>query len=248
METIISQNAREASRAAGSAVADLVRNKPTAVLGLATGGTPQRLYEELIRARREEGLDFSRVVTFNLDEYVGLGPNDSRSYHFYMWKNLFSHINIKPENARVPNGLAADVPASCAAYERAIAAAGGIDLQVLGLGENGHIGFNEPGSAFDSRTRVETLSAQTIRNNARFFGGDEKRVPRHSVTMGLATIMEARRILLLAFGDAKAAAVAAMIEGPVATKLPASVLQHHPDAQVFLDPSAAAALKRARFA
>ena len=244
MEVIISKDAQVASRAAARVAAALVREKPDAVLGLATGGTPQRLYGELIRMHREEGLDFSSITTFNLDEYAGIGRGHPQSFHTFMWKTLFSRINIQPENVHIPDGVAADIPASCAAYEQAVADAGGIDLQVLGIGANGHIGFNEPGSSFDSRTRLKALSPQTVQDNAAFFGGDEDRVPRRSITMGLGTIMAARRFLLLAFGSAKAAAVAAMIEGPVSTLLPASILRQHPGTTVFLDKTAASALKR----
>ena len=243
MEVIISQNARAASQAAARVVTALVRGKPNAVLGLATGGTPERLYEELIRTHREGELDFSECTTFNLDEYLGLAVDHPQSFHAFMWRNLFSKINIKPENTHIPDGLAVDVVASCSAYERAIIAAGGIDLQVLGIGANGHIGFNEPTSSFASRTRIKTLAQRTVQDNACFFGGDDEQVPRHCVTMGIGTIMDARKIVLLAFGEAKAEAVAAMIEGSVCAMVPASILQHHANVKVFLDEAAAAALK-----
>lgn len=242
MEIVIHNDERAASRAAAQGVATLLRNKPNAVLGLATGSSPMRLYRELIRMHREAGLDFSRVATFNLDEYLGIPSNHPQSFRTFMWQNLFSQINIRPENVHIPDGAATDIPASCAAYEQAIAAAGGIDLQVLGIGTNGHIGFNEPTSSFASRTRLKTLAPQTVRHNARFFGGDENQVPHRSITMGIGTIMNARKILMLAFGDGKAAAVSAMVEGPVSSMVPASILQHHPDATVFIDEAAASAL------
>lgn len=243
MEVIIKSDAQAASVAAARVVARLVREKPNAVLGLATGSTPLTLYKELIRLHREEGLDFSAVRTFNLDEYIGLEKEHPQSYYTFMWENLFSQINIKPENVHIPDGMAADVPASCAAYEREIVAAGGIDLQVLGIGSDGHIGFNEPTSSFASRTRIKTLTRQTVADNARFFDGDEAKVPHHCITMGIGTIMDARMNLMLAFGAGKAGAISTMVEGPVASMMPASILQHHPAAKVFIDEAAASELK-----
>ena len=247
MEIIIQENGQAASEAAARVVARLVREKPDAVLGLATGSTPLMLYKELIRLHKEEGLDFSEVSTFNLDEYVGLEKEHPQSYHTFMWENLFSQINIQPENVHIPDGMAVDVPASCAAYERGIVAAGGVDLQVPGIGSDGHIGFNEPTSSFASRTRIKTLTQQTVLDNARFFEGNESRVPRHCITMGIGTIMDARMNLMLAFGANKAAAVAATVEGPVASTIPASILQHHPSAKIFMDKDAATDLKRADY-
>ncbi|MDF7823492.1 glucosamine-6-phosphate deaminase [Pontiellaceae bacterium B12227] len=247
MEIIIKENAQVASEGAARVVARLVREKPNAVLGLATGSTPLMLYKELIRLHKEEGLDFSKVTTFNLDEYIGLPRDHEQSYSTFMWDNLFRHINIQPENVHIPDGMAADVPASCTAYERAIENAGGIDLQVLGIGSDGHVGFNEPTSSFASRTRIKTLTQQTVADNARFFEGNESMVPRHCITMGIGTIMEARMNLLLAFGEGKAAAVERMVEGPVASVMPASILQHHPVAKIFIDEGAAADLKLADY-
>lgn len=244
MEIIVNETSDQACQAAARLIARLLREKPDAVLGLATGGTPLPLYRELIRMHREEGLDFSRVTTFNLDEYVGLAPDHPQSYHHFMWTEFFQHINIRPENTHIPDGLTPDVPACCEAYERDIAAAGGIDLQVLGIGSDGHIGFNEPSSSLASRTRIKTLTPRTLKDNARFFGGDERQVPHHSMTMGIGTILEARRIVLLAFGPKKANAVAAAAEGPVTALLPASALQLHPVTKVFLDEEAASSLQR----
>ena len=243
MEIIIKENGQAASSAAARVVARVVREKPNAVLGLATGSTPLMLYKELIRLHTVDRLDFSRVTTFNLDEYVGLEKTHPQSYHAFMWDNLFGQINIKPENVHIPDGMAKDIPASCAAYERAIKDAGGIDLQVLGIGSDGHVGFNEPTSSFGSRTRIKTLTQQTVADNARFFDGDEALVPRHCITMGIGTIMDARMNLMLAFGKNKAAAIAATVEGPVTSIIPASILQHHPSAKVFIDEAAASALK-----
>ena len=247
MEIIIQQNKQTASVAAARVVARLVREKPDAVLGLATGSTPLPLYAELIRMHREEGLDFSAVTTFNLDEYVGLEADHEQSYHSFMWQSFFSHININPNKIHIPDGMTTDVPACCAAYEQAIVDAGGIDLQILGIGSDGHIGFNEPTSSFASRTRIKTLTQETVADNARFFDGDESKVPRHCITMGIGTIMAARSNIMLAFGGGKAEAIAAMVEGPVAAMVPASILQHHRNAKVFIDDAAAAQLKRADY-
>jgi glucosamine-6-phosphate deaminase len=243
MEIIIKENGQEASDAAAKVVARMVREKPDAVLGLATGSTPLMLYKELVRLYKEDGLDFSRVRTFNLDEYIGLSGDHEQSYRKFMWDHLFRHINIKPENVYIPDGMTHDVPGFCAAYEKNIVEAGGIDLQVLGIGSDGHVGFNEPTSSFGSRTRIKTLNRQTVADNARFFGGDESRVPRHCITMGIGTIMEARMNIMLAFGEGKADAVCAAVEGPVTSMIPASILQHHPNAKIFIDPSAASKLQ-----
>jgi glucosamine-6-phosphate deaminase len=226
MEIIIKQDSLDASATAARVVARLVREKPDAVLGLATGSTPLVLYRELVRMYEEE---------------------HPHSYHTFMWENLFSRINIDPRNVHLPDGMAEEVPASCENYEWKIRQAGGIDLQVLGIGSDGHIGFNEPTSSFASRTRIKTLTRQTVADNARFFGGDETKVPRHCITMGIGTIMEARMILMLAFGEAKADAVAASIEGPVAAVMPASFLQHHPAAKIFVDEAAAKGLRLADY-
>ncbi len=243
MEIIIKQDALTGSQAAARVVARLVREKPNAVIGLATGSTPLMLYKELIRMHKEEGLDFSRVTTFNLDEYIGLPKEHPQSYHSFMWNHLFSQINIPSERIHIPDGMAEDIPLSCATYEAAITAGGGIDLQILGIGSDGHIGFNEPTSSFGSRTRIKTLTQQTVADNARFFGGDESQVPRHCITMGIGTIMDARMNLMLAFGENKAEAVAATIEGPVTAIMPASILQHHPMAKIFIDEAAASRLQ-----
>ena len=243
MEIIIKDNGQAASETAARVVGRLVREKPNAVIGLATGSTPLILYKELIRLHQEEGLDFSEVTTFNLDEYIGLSADHEQSYRRFMNENLFDHINIKIENTHVPNGMAKDVPATCAAYEQKIIDAGGIDLQVLGIGSDGHVGFNEPTSSFASRTRIKTLTKQTVADNARFFNDDESKVPHHCITMGIGTIMDARIIIMLAFGASKAAAVAATVEGPVASIMPASILQHHSSAKVFIDEAAASMLK-----
>ena len=246
MEIIIQPSAEAASILAARIIAQLVRRKPDAVLGLATGSTPLATYRALVHMHREEGLDFSRVTTFNLDEYVGLPPEHPQSYHAFMEEHLFRHLNIPRERIHIPNGLAADVPAECAAYEAAIVAAGGIDLQLLGIGTDGHIGFNEPSSSLASRTRIKTLTAQTRQDNARFFGSAAE-VPLHVITMGVGTIMDARQVLLLAFGERKAPAIAAAVEGPITAMNPASILQMHPVAKCLADEPAAARLTRLEY-
>ncbi len=242
MEIIIQSTPERASEIAARMIARLLRAKPNAVVGLATGSTPLHLYRELVRQK----LDWSRVTTFNLDEYVGLAPEHSQSYHSFMWENFFRHINIAKRNVHLPNGQAKDIPAFCLRYEKQIRAAGGIDLQVLGIGTEGHIGFNEPTSSLASRTRIKTLTEQTRRDNARFFG-ESVDVPHHVITMGIGTIMEAREVLLLAFGKNKAAAVAKAAEGPITAMNPASVLQMHPVAKMVLDKAAATKLKKAGY-
>ena len=232
----------DAVAAAGAdAIAGLVSVKPDAVLGLSTGATPRPVYAELARRHRDEGLSFARVTTFNLDEYVGVSPGHPGSFRYYMEETFFRHVDLAPGRAHVPDGLAADVPDACAAYEAAIAAAGGLDLVLLGLGLDGHIAFNEPTSSLASRTRIKTLSAASRAVNQAAFGADP--VPGHVITMGIATIMSARRVVLLAHGARKAAAFAAMVEGPVTSMVPASVLQLHASATVVCDEAAAAGLK-----
>ncbi len=246
MEIIIQPTAEEASLVAARIIADLVRRKPDAVLGLATGSTPLRIYAELVRLHREDGLDFSRVTAFNLDEYVGLPADHPQSYRAFMGEHLFRHINVPRERIHIPDGLAADVPAECRAYEAAIRAAGGIDLQLLGVGTDGHIGFNEPSSSLASRTRIKTLTAGTRSDNARFFGSADA-VPFHVITMGVGTIMDARAVLLLAFGEGKGRAVADLVEGPITATNPASILQMHPTAKCLIDEAAARQLKREEY-
>jgi len=246
MEVIILPTAEEASEVAARFVARQVREKPESVLGLATGGTPCKLYEMLARMHKAGVLDFSKVTTFNLDEYLGLDPSHPASYHRFMEENLFSHVNIARERIHIPDGLADDVPAHCLAYEKLIGDAGGIDLQILGLGTDGHIGFNEPGSSLASRTRIKTLTERTRSDNGRYFV-DAREVPDHVITMGLGSIMESRMCLLLAFGRGKAQAVAASVEGPVTASVPGTLLQFHPRAKVILDAEAASLLARADY-
>ena len=217
----------------------------TPVLGLATGSTPIGVYRELIRMHRDEGLDFSDVVTFNLDEYYPMRPDSIHSYYRYMWENLFDHINIRPENVHIPNGAVAreSLAAATEAYEREIRDAGGIDLQILGIGKTGHIGFNEPGSGIDSRTRVIALDTVTRRDAAADFFGEDN-VPTEAITMGVATIMQAREVALLATGEHKAAIIRRAVEGEPAPDVAATYLQEHPNAVFYVDPAAAAELTR----
>ena len=243
MRVIVERDLPSVSRIAARFVARLVRNRPTSVLGLATGATPLGTYQELIRMHVEEGLDFSRIVTFNLDEYVGLGPTHPQSYRYFMQQHLFGHVNIDGRNTHVPDGRALDFEAHCEQYEKAIEEEGGIDLQILGIGSDGHIAFNEPGSSLGSRTRLKSLTAETLRDNARFFGGLEE-VPRLAITMGVGTILESRQCLLLACGQAKAGAIQATIEGPVTAQVTASALQLHRDVIAVIDEEAAQLLER----
>jgi glucosamine-6-phosphate deaminase len=246
MEIIIQPDEAAASTLAARIVARTIREKPDAVLGFATGRSPIHLYAELTRMHREEGLSFGSVTAFNLDEFVGLDPDHPASYHSYMREQLFSWIDIDPKRINLPDGLVPDIPAGCRDYEERIRAAGGIDLQILGIGADGHLGFNEPSSSLASRTRIKTLTARTRRDNAAAFGGEDK-VPHHVITMGLGTIMDSRACLLLAFGEAKARAVAQAVEGPVMAMVPASILQMHPRAIMILDAAAAAELKAAAY-
>lgn len=248
MEIIIHSDPAAASSHAARYFENTIRSIPEPVLGLATGSTPTRMYEELIRLHREEGLDFSKVRTFNLDEYVGLPATHPASYHHFMQENLFTRVNINPDATHIPNGSVsgAGVVQVCDDYEAAIREAGGIDLQVLGIGTDGHIGFNEPSSSLVSRTRIKTLTARTREDNARYFASPDD-VPLHVITMGIGTVMEARTILLLAFGENKSAAVAAAVEGPITSNCPASILQMHPKTIFLLDEAAASRLHRADY-
>jgi len=236
MEVVVLPTYAEMSKAAAQIVADVLNTKPNAVLGMATGSTPLGLYQELVRMHREEGLDFTQVTTFNLDEYVGLRPNHPQSYHYFMYENFFKHVNIPPGNIYIPSGTTSNYRSFCEWYEQRIQECGGIDVQILGIGSD------EPGSSLSSRTRLKTLAQSTIEDNARFFERKED-VPIYAITMGVGTILEARTLVLCASGQNKAAAVAAMVEGPVTSMNTASALQLHPEARVFLDESAAGQLK-----
>jgi glucosamine-6-phosphate deaminase len=246
MEVVILNGSKQIAKLAADAIGELLRRKPDAVLGLATGSSPLPVYDELAARHERDGLDFSGASGFALDEYVGLPAGHRESYREVIRREFTDRVNIAPGNVHGPDGTATDIPGACRAYEESIAAAGGIDLQLLGVGTDGHIGFNEPGSSFASRTRIKSLIEQTRRDNARFFGSLAE-VPHHVLTQGLGTIMDARHVILLATGAQKAQAVRDFVEGPVSAICPASVLQFHPHATVLLDEAAASALKLADF-
>jgi len=237
------EHEREAAIALADRIRDAIRERPRLTLGLPTGRTPQATYVELRRLHEAGAVDFLKVVTFNLDEFVGVRPSDPGSFRRFMDETLFSAVNIPASQIHFLRGDAPDIDAECERYEAAITAAGGIDIQVLGLGANGHVGFNEPGETLVARTHCVTLLEQTRQDNAGLFGGDATRVPAQAVTMGIGTILQARTILLAAYGSRKAPVVAQMIEGDVTTRLPASLLQTHAKVELFLDREAASALK-----
>lgn len=244
MEVVILPTAHEVGQLAAAMVADLVTRSPRAVLGVATGSSPLALYADLADRRRRGTLDLSGVQAFALDEYVGLPVEHPQSYASIIREEVTKPLRLDASAVHVPDGAPGDIEASCAAYEAAISSAGGIDLQILGIGSNGHIGFNEPTSSFASRTRIKTLAPQTRLDNARFFATAEE-VPRHCVTQGLGTISEAKKLVLLAQGKHKAQAVAAAVEGPMTSMCPASLLQMHQSAVVILDEPAASDLASA---
>jgi len=238
MRVVILPTADDVARYCAQQIIQQVQQKPNAVLGLATGSTPIASYKKLIRACDDKELSFAKASSFNLDEYIGLAPDHPQSYRYFMNQELFHHIDIKLENTFIPNGSNTDFEKNCQSYEEQILQKGGIDLQLLGIGENGHIGFNEPSSSLNSRTRVKTLSPQTIANNAHFFKVGETQ-PQLAITMGIGTIMETKRVILLATGSQKKQAVADLIEGPISAFSPASMLQMHPKAMIIIDQSAA---------
>lgn len=237
MQIFVTKDYQEMSEAAADMIVDLVEEKPGCVLGLATGSTPEGLYAEIAKRHEAEDIDFSRVATFNLDEYRGLPADHEQSYHYFMQKHLFSKINVRPENTHVPNGANPDAQAACDAYEASILLAGGVDLQLLGLGHNGHIGFNEPCDEFPVRTHVVELTESTINANSRLFESIDQ-VPREAYTMGIGTIMAARSVLVVVEGSHKAEIVKKAFFGPVTPQVPASILQFHPNATVIVDPAA----------
>ncbi|MBN2311718.1 MAG: glucosamine-6-phosphate deaminase [Candidatus Hydrogenedentes bacterium] len=244
MEVIIRETKADAVSLAAAIIARALRARPNLVLGLATGRTMEAVYELLVRLYEDDGLDFSLARTFNLDEYVGLPPEDPGSYRFYMNKHLFHRVNIDLRNAHLPNGMADDLNAECANYERLIKDCNGIDLQLLGIGRTGHIGFNEPLSAMRSRTRTKALAPETIEQNCPFFKGEP---PRRAITMGVGTILECRRCLLLATGAEKADVIAKAVEGPVTAMISASALQLHPKCTVIVDEAAASRLEHGHY-
>ncbi len=242
MLVILKREAGEIYEQAAQLIASAIKKKPELTLGLATGSTMVGVYDHLVRLYQAGSVDFSQVVTFNLDEYLGLPASHPHSFHYFMHEHFFRRVNVQPRNIHMPDGSGrGNYDQSCASYEQAIRAAGGIDIQLLGIGRNGHIGFNEPTSSLASRTRLKVLSRETLDDNSKFFAPGEES-PRCAITMGIGTILEARKILLLATGAAKAAAIAKSIEGPVASAVSASALQLHPDVTFLLDEPAASQL------
>ncbi len=241
MEVIVEPTPDDVARVAADVVAGVVARRPDAVLGVATGSSPLGVYAELARRVADGRLDLSGVTAFALDEYVGLPPGHPQAYAAVVAREVTGPLRLDPARVHVPDGGAADLEAAAEEYERALADAGGVDVQLLGIGGNGHIGFNEPTSSFGSRTRIKTLTERTRADNARFFDSPDE-VPLHCLTQGLGTILEARRLLLVAQGEGKAAAVAAAVEGPLTSMCPGSALQLHPRATVVVDEAAAARL------
>jgi len=247
MLLVLKPNSEELGREAARVIANAVRRNPALRLGLATGSTMLAMYQELVRLHRRESLDFSKVVTFNLDEYLGLSPNHPQSFHHYMRENFFAHVNVDAGNIHIPDGaIKGNYQQYCASYEEAIRNVGGIDLQILGIGRNGHIGFNEPTSSLGSRTRLKVLSKETIQDNRKFFASQDE-IPQCAITMGIGTILESKRILLLASGAPKAAAIAKAIEGPLTASVTASALQLHSDVTFIIDREAGAELKQQEY-
>lgn len=247
MEVIIRPDADAAASLLVALIEQVVRQKPDATIGLATGRTMEMVYDKLADKHSRDGLDFSRCSSFNLDEYIGLAGDDPNSYRYYMNERLFSRINIDPSNTFLPDGVANDIDAECEIYEQRIAEHDGIDLQLLGIGSTGHIGFNEPLSALRSRTRAKALTPETRRQNAPMFDNDIQRVPKRAITMGVGTILDSRRCILLATGSTKAEIIAKAVEGPVTSMISASALQLHPRCTVIVDEAAAVNLENADY-
>ncbi|WP_440053294.1 glucosamine-6-phosphate deaminase [Pseudoalteromonas sp. T1lg65] len=246
MQIVILKDAAEVAAYGADLFTAQLKRKANSVLGLATGSTPVALYQELIRRNQQGEISFSQVTSFNLDEYLGLDGSHPQSYRHFMNEQLFNHIDIDKANTHVPPGDAKNPIVACDEYEARMTQAGGIDIQLLGIGRNGHIGFNEPSSGLTSRTRVKTLTKATIDDNARFFAADEYQ-PHLSITMGIGTILDAKKVVLLATGENKADAVSAMVEGPLTAACPASALQMHRNAVIVIDEAAASKLKDVEF-
>ena len=243
MQIVIHPTARGASQAVAWFLAGCLAEEPRLVLGLPTGRTPVEMYHELVRLHQRGRVDFSRATTFNLDEFVGLAPDDRASYRQFMTRHLFTHVNLDPTRTHVPNGDARNPRAEAERYDAEIAAEGGLDIAVLGIGANGHIGFNEPAAQLAGRTSVVTLTESSRQSNARAFGGRASRVPARAISMGMGTILSARHVILLATGASKAEIVAKALNGPITTRVPASLLQGHPRAVFVLDRPAAKRLR-----
>lgn len=241
MRIIVVNNYEEMSKKAATMVASQMILKPNCVLGLATGDTPLGMYEELVKMYNQKEIDFSEVKTFNLDEYYGLDKKSNQSYHYYMMINLFNYVNIKKENINILNGMAENIEEECINYDKRIEEVGGIDIQVLGIGVNGHIGFNEPDVNFEAGTHLVNLDEKTIKSNSRFFKSIDE-VPTKALSMGIKTIMHSKKIILLASGSEKADAIAKAVNGKITPELPASVLQLHKDVTIIIDKDAGSKL------
>lgn len=242
MEVVVVPSKNDGSELVGGAIAELLRINPQAVLGLATGSTPLGIYDDLVRRHRDEGVSFASAKGFALDEYVGLPTGHPESYRAVIKREIADRVDFAPGSVHGPDGWASDILAACREYEEAIDAAGGIDLQILGVGTDGHIGFNEPISSLASLTRIKTLTEQTREDNARFFDDDLSQVPTHVLTQGVGTILRARHLVLLAWGESKAEAIRATVEGPVTSLVPSTALQLHPHATIVVDEAAASLL------
>ena len=243
MKVIVTKDYPQMCKLASRIFAAQITLKPESVLGLATGSTPVGMYNELVEMYKEGRVDFSKVRTVNLDEYAGLDGSNDQSYRYFMNHNLFDHINIDKDNTNVPNGVAADLQAECERYEQVVADMGGVDIQLLGIGNNGHIAFNEPCEEFPEKTHIVDLTQNTIEANARFFSSMDE-VPKKALTMGIGTIMKAKKIVLLANGAKKAQTIYDTVYGPITPKVPASVLRLHTDVTIFADEEAAALLNK----
>ncbi|WP_448974866.1 glucosamine-6-phosphate deaminase [Mesobacillus sp. LC4] len=241
MKLITTSNYEELSQKAAEEIISRIQRNPSLNLGLATGSTPTGLYQELIRDHKQNQTSYKDINTFNLDEYMGIPKKDRKSYHYFMCEHLFEHIDIPLDQTHIPDGTAKDLDEECIRYEQFIEEHGGIDLQILGIGQNGHIGFNEPGTPFDSRTHVIDLAESTRKANSRFFESLED-VPKQAITMGIASIMDSKEIFLLVSGSSKAKALARLMNGDVSEQFPASVLQKHPNVTIFADKEATALL------
>ncbi|MFJ5759659.1 glucosamine-6-phosphate deaminase [Neobacillus sp. NPDC093182] len=237
MKLIRTENYAEMSLEAGKIIVDKIRSNPRLTLGLATGSTPKGVYDYLIQDHGTNGTRYQQVKSVNLDEYIGLKAQDPNSYHYFMRQNLFKHLDISEHHTHIPNGAASDLKQECLRYEQLIKELGGVDLQILGIGQNGHIGFNEPGTPFSSRTHIVTLAKNTREANSRFFNSFEE-VPAHAITMGIATILESKEILLLVSGEKKAEALLKFMNGEISEEFPASALKHHENVTVIADRDA----------
>ena len=237
MKIIKADNYEHMSMRAARIMASQIALKNNSVIGLATGDTPLGMYREIIKMYKDKELDFSKVKTFNLDEYYGLNRDNENSYYFYMTNNFFKYINMRKENINIPNGMTENIEAECSNYDKKIKASGGIDIQILGIGVNGHIGFNEPNTSFEVGTHLVELEKETIKSNSRFFDSPEE-VPTKAISMGIKTIMQSRAIILLASGEKKAVAIEKTIKGKISTAIPASILQLHNNVILIVDKAA----------